>query len=218
MTRRFSPGRARLEQLPHLPLRAWVDFTCARNSTRYHGNGVVATASFPLFFFLYIYILFFYFFFYLFFFFFVFFFSESALTLFSLSFLSFFLFLSSYILALVRTPPSRFQPEASSHGGPSHTPGGMRFGIRPNLASLRAQCRGGKTPSSISACRWITRWRMLISSTRTVARPIADVPVRIAPVHWKCWNQMSLRGWNRRVSSPETGSSPAMFGPLWLLQ
>jgi hypothetical protein len=31
--RRFSFGRARSEQLPHLPLRVWVDFTCARNGT-----------------------------------------------------------------------------------------------------------------------------------------------------------------------------------------
>jgi len=41
-TRRFSLGRARPEQLPHLPLRARVDFTCACNGTRFHGNGVVA--------------------------------------------------------------------------------------------------------------------------------------------------------------------------------
>ena len=38
-TRRFSPGRARPEQLPHLPLRAWVELTCARNGTMLTGDG-----------------------------------------------------------------------------------------------------------------------------------------------------------------------------------
>ncbi len=41
-TRRFSLGRARREQRSHLPLRAWVDFTCARNDTVPTGNGLVA--------------------------------------------------------------------------------------------------------------------------------------------------------------------------------
>lgn len=76
---------------------------------------------------------------------------------------------------------------------------------------------GGKTPSSNNACRCSTRWRMLISSTRTVTRPIIEIPVSNAPAHWKCSAQTSLRGWNRRDRSPETGSRPAILGPLWLL-
>jgi len=48
---------------------------------------------------------------------------------------------------------------------------------------------GGKTSSSISAWRWITRWRRLISRTSTVARPTGVSPARIGPRHAKCCSQ-----------------------------
>lgn len=38
------------------------------------------------------------------------------------------------------------------------------------------------------------------------------------PVHSKCSDHRSIRGWKSRMTSPEFGSVPARFGPLCRLQ
>ena len=79
------------------------------------------------------------------------------------------------------------------------------------------QSRGGNVPPWIKAWRRATRNGRLISRTVTVARPMGVSPRRTGPSHRK-WR---LHLWRRGLKSPtifrDTGSTPAMFGPLWLL-
>lgn len=91
--------------------------------------------------------------------------------------------------------------------------------MRRSIFSLSpAVNQGGKFPSRIIASRQAMNSNRLISKTRIVARPTRVRPTKAAPSHSKCRRQRSLRGWNRRTTRPDSGSMPAMLGPLWLLQ
>ena len=97
-------------------------------------------------------------------------------------------------------------------------------GVTVRLSS-RFFCCAGVVGSGLGKCAQRFKFRAnckrseaFISSTRTVARPVAVRPTITTSVYTKCSSQFCVRGLNRTVTWPVTGSMPLRFGPLCELQ
>jgi len=69
-------------------------------------------------------------------------------------------------------------------------------------------------PQAIRTRRAATRYAWLIASTVMVVLPTGVRPTSSGPLHRKCRDHKSRRGWKSRVSFAVFGSRPLKFGPL----